>query len=74
MPMRSRLSLGVVLVSLALSPMVYAQEVRLGFSVEGLLHAAKERNPEIASMRFDADGADRIDAGHRSGRSVPVAW
>lgn len=57
MPMRNRLSLGLVLVSLALSPMVYAQEVRLGSSVEGLLQAAKERNPEIASMRFDADAA-----------------
>ena len=57
MPMRNRLSLGVVMVSLALSSMVYAQEVKLGSSVEGLLHAAWERNPEIASMRFDADAA-----------------
>ena len=30
MPMRNRLSLGVVMVSLALSSMVYAQEVKLG--------------------------------------------
>ncbi|MCM2345804.1 MAG: TolC family protein [Acidovorax soli] len=57
MPMRNRLSLGVVLVSLALSPMAYAQEAKLGSSVEGLLQAARERNPEIASMRFDADAA-----------------
>ena len=57
MPMRNRLSLGVVMVSLALSSMVYAQEVKLGSSVEGLLQAAWERNPEIASMRFDADAA-----------------
>ena len=57
MPMRNRLSLGVVMVSLALSSMVYAQEVKLGSSVEGLLQAARERNPEIASMRFDADAA-----------------
>jgi len=52
MPMRNRLSLGVVMVSLALSSMVYAQEVKLGSSVEGLLQAAWERNPEIASMQF----------------------
>ncbi|WP_026436591.1 TolC family protein [Acidovorax sp. JHL-9] len=57
MPVRSRLALGVVLVSLALSPMAYAQEAKLGSSVEGLLQAARERNPEIASMRFDADAA-----------------
>ena len=57
MPMRNRLSLGVVLVSLVLSPMAYAQEAKLGSSVEGLLQAARERNPEIASMRFDADAA-----------------
>lgn len=57
MPNRFRLSLGVVLVALALSPMVRAQEVKLGSSVEGLLQAARERNPEIASMRFDADAA-----------------
>jgi len=57
MPVRNRLSLGVVLVSLALSPMVYAQEGKLGSSVEGLLQAAREQNPEIASMRFDADAA-----------------
>lgn len=56
-PMKNRLSLGVVLVSLALSPMVYAQELKLGSSVEGLLQAARERNPEIASMRFDAEAA-----------------
>lgn len=57
MSMKNRLSLGVVLVSLALSSMVYAQELKLGSSVEGLLQAARERNPEIASMRFDADAA-----------------
>ncbi|MHB1112066.1 MAG: TolC family protein [Acidovorax defluvii] len=57
MPMRNRLSLGVVVVSLALSSMVHAQEAKLGSSVEGLLQAARERNPEIASMRFDADAA-----------------
>ena len=57
MPNRFRLSLGVVLVALALSPMVRAQEVKLGSSVEGLLQAARDRNPEIASMRFDADAA-----------------
>ncbi|EKD98534.1 MAG: hypothetical protein ACD_23C00383G0001, partial [uncultured bacterium] len=57
MPMRNRLSLGVVVVSLALSSMVHAQEAKLGSSVEGLLQAAKDRNPEIASMRFDADAA-----------------
>lgn len=57
MPMRNRLSLGVVVVSLALSSMVHAQEVKLGSSVEGLLQAARDRNPEIASMRFDADAA-----------------
>jgi outer membrane protein TolC len=55
--MRNRLSLGVVVVSLALSSMVHAQEAKLGSSVEGLLQAAKDRNPEIASMRFDADAA-----------------
>jgi outer membrane protein TolC len=55
--MRNRLSLGVVVVSLALSSMVHAQEAKLGSSVEGLLQAARERNPEIASMRFDADAA-----------------
>jgi outer membrane protein TolC len=55
--MKNRLSLGVVLVSLALSSMVYAQELKLGSSVEGLLQAARERNPEIASMRFDAEAA-----------------
>ncbi|HNN15537.1 MAG TPA: TolC family protein [Accumulibacter sp.] len=57
MPMRNRLSLGVVVVSLALSSMVRAQEAKLGSSVEGLLQAAMDRNPEIASMRFDADAA-----------------
>ncbi len=57
MPMRSRLSLGLVMVSLALSPMVYAQEFKLGSNVEGLLQAARERNPEIAGMRFDAEAA-----------------
>lgn len=57
MPMRNRLSLGVVVVSLALSSMVHAQEAKLGSSVEGLLQAARDRNPEIASMRFDADAA-----------------
>ncbi|WP_040328464.1 TolC family protein [Acidovorax delafieldii] len=57
MPMRNRLSLGVAVVSLALSSMVHAQEVKLGSSVEGLLQAARDRNPEIASMRFDADAA-----------------
>ena len=56
-PMKNRLSLGVVLVSLALSSMVHAQEVQLGSSVEGLLQAARERNPEIASTRFDAEAA-----------------
>nr|WP_232504738.1 TolC family protein [Acidovorax delafieldii] len=55
--MRNRLSLGVAVVSLALSSMVHAQEVKLGSSVEGLLQAARDRNPEIASMRFDADAA-----------------
>jgi outer membrane protein TolC len=55
--MRNRLSLGVVVVSLALSSMVHAQEAKLGSSVEGLLQAARDRNPEIASMRFDADAA-----------------
>lgn len=57
MSMKNRLSLGVVLVSLALSSMVHAQELKLGSSVEGLLQAARERNPEIASMRFDAEAA-----------------
>ena len=58
---RFRLSLGVVLVALALSPMVRAQEAKLGSSVEGLLQAARDRNPEIASMRFDADAtAERV--------------
>ena len=57
MPNRISLSLGVVLVALALSPMVRAQGVQLGSSVEGLLQAARERNPEIASMRFEADAA-----------------
>lgn len=58
MPMKHRLSLGVVLGALALSSMVHAQEVKLGSSVEGLLQAARERNPEIASMRFDAEAAE----------------
>jgi len=57
MPMRNRLSLGVVMVSLALSSMVHAQEVKLGSSVEGLLQTARENSPEFASMQFEADAA-----------------
>ena len=45
MPMRNRLSLGVVVVSLALSSMVHAQEAKLGLSVEGLLQVVIYRNP-----------------------------
>jgi outer membrane protein TolC len=55
--MRNRLSLGVVMVSLALSSMVHAQEVKLGSSVEGLLQTARENSPEFASMQFEADAA-----------------
>jgi len=45
------------MVSLALSSMVHAQEVKLGSSVEGLLQTARENSPEFASMQFEADAA-----------------
>lgn len=58
-----RLSAGMIVVALTLPPVAHAQETvhapgeRLGSTVEGLLQAARERNPEIAGLRFDADAA-----------------
>jgi outer membrane protein TolC len=54
-----RLQAGVVAVLLALSAPLAAQasEEIPGASVEGLLALAKERNPDYASMRFEAQAA-----------------
>jgi outer membrane protein TolC len=58
-----RLSMGALVAALALPPVAHAQDAahaqgeRLGATVEGLLQAARARNPEIAGLRFDADAA-----------------
>ena len=43
--------------TLVLAPTVFAQEVSIGKSVESLLDYAKERNPEYAAMRSEAEAA-----------------
>lgn len=43
--------------TLVLAPSVFAQEVLIGKSVESLLDFAKERNPEYAAMRSEAEAA-----------------
>ena len=46
-----------VLLALCPSTFVYADEPVPGTSVPGLLHYAKENNPEFASMRHAAQAA-----------------
>lgn len=57
--MSYRLQNGVIAVLLALGASIAAQasEEVPGASVEGLLSLAKERNPDYASMRFEAQAA-----------------
>jgi len=57
--MSYRLQIGVLAVLLALGASIAAQasEEVPGASVEGLLSLAKERNPDYASMRFEAQAA-----------------
>ena len=49
--------------TIALAPPVIAQEVLIGKSVESLLDFAKDRNPDYAAMRYEADAAsERVTA------------
>ncbi len=54
---RMRLSIAAAWMALAFSPVSQGQEVALGAHLEGLLQLAKENNPELAGMRFEADAA-----------------
>lgn len=47
----------VLLLALGIAPPVLSQEGAIGGSVESLLVFAKERNPEYATMRLEADAA-----------------
>ena len=54
---RTRLSIVAAWMTLAFAPVSQGQEVALGDHLEGLLQSAKENNPELAGMRFEADAA-----------------
>lgn len=54
---RIRLSIAAAWMALAFAPVSQGQEVALGAHLEGLLQSAKENNPELAGMRFEADAA-----------------
>ncbi len=54
---RMRLSIAAAWMALAFTSVSQGQEVALGAHLEGLLQSAKENNPELAGMRFEADAA-----------------
>lgn len=54
---RLRRSIGAALLALVFAQTSFSQEGRLGAHLEGLLIAAREGNPEFASMQFEADAA-----------------
>ncbi|MFA6311226.1 MAG: TolC family protein [Sterolibacterium sp.] len=55
--MRNLIATAAILLCLGLPMPVLAQESALGKSVNSLLDYAKERNPEYAAMRLEADAA-----------------
>ena len=55
--MRMKRSVGAALLALAFSQASFGQDGPLGTHLEGLLGAARENNPEFASMQFEADAA-----------------
>lgn len=60
--MRHRIHLCAIALTVGLASASFAQDARLGQSVESLLKYARDSNPEYASMRFDVVAAQaRID-------------
>ena len=55
--MRMKRSVGAALLALAFSQASYGQDGPLGTHLEGLLTAARENNPEFASLQFEANAA-----------------
>lgn len=55
--MRNVIATAAIVLSLALPMPLLAQDSALGKSVDSLLDYAKERNPEYAAMRLEADAA-----------------
>lgn len=59
---RIRTSVAAACLIFLIAPASYAQELQIGTNLEGLLKLAKDRNPELASMRFEADAAsERVE-------------
>lgn len=55
--LRMKRSAGAALLALVLSQAGYSQGLPLGAQLEGLLHAARENNPELTGMQYEARAA-----------------
>lgn len=62
--------------TLFLAPTSYGQDLQIGSNLQGLLKLAKERNPDLASMSFDADAASErvIPAGSLPDPKFRTEW
>ncbi len=73
---RIPLAAGAACIALAFGSPSYAQEASLGSQLEGLLALARERNPELATMRADADAATQrvVPAGALPDPKLRTEW
>lgn len=62
--------------TLFLAPTSYGQDLQIGSNLQGLLKLAKERNPDLASMSFDANAASErvIPAGSLPDPKFRTEW
>jgi outer membrane protein TolC len=62
--------------TLFLAPTIYGQDLQIGSNLQGLLKLAKERNPDLASMSFDANAASErvIPAGSLPDPKFRTEW
>lgn len=74
--LRATLAAGAACIALVFGSAIQAQEAPLGANLDGLLALARERNPELASMRADADAATQrvMPAGALSDPKFRTEW
>lgn len=67
---------GAACIALTFVPISHAQEAVLGSQLEGLLVLAREHNPELATMRADADAATQrvVPAGALPDPKLRTEW
>jgi outer membrane protein TolC len=69
-------SIAAACLILVLTPTSYGQEHPIGTNIEGLLKLARERNPELASMKYEADAASErvVPAGSLPDPKFRTEW